>query len=211
VCLSASHIGYGSIRMEPVFMVLVQSAAVAAVQAVNRHISVQNVDVKMIQKILKEDPLVDGSLPEMIIDNKDGQHVTLTGKWALVKGGFFGPDAYIANPAAGSGYKAVKFSQIVSQSGEYDVYTYVLPKINNPSSNVVCLFNNGGTEKQVVINHDKITVKGQTSGEWVSLGRYSIAKGTNASVTITNTNADGVIAADAVLFSPVKITQSKKE
>lgn len=30
VCLSASHIAIGSIRMEPVFMVLGQSAAIAA-------------------------------------------------------------------------------------------------------------------------------------------------------------------------------------
>jgi hypothetical protein len=36
-CLSAAHIAYGSIRMEPVFMVLGQSAATAAVQAMESH------------------------------------------------------------------------------------------------------------------------------------------------------------------------------
>ncbi|MBR3718182.1 MAG: FAD-dependent oxidoreductase, partial [Bacteroidaceae bacterium] len=34
--LSASHIAYGSIRMEPVFMVLGQSAALAACQAIDQ-------------------------------------------------------------------------------------------------------------------------------------------------------------------------------
>ena len=45
VCLSASHIAYGSIRMEPVFMVLAQSAAIAAAEAINTG-SVQTVDIK---------------------------------------------------------------------------------------------------------------------------------------------------------------------
>src|ERR1041385_2243385 len=43
VCLSASHIAYGSIRMEPVFMVLGQSAAVAANLALEKKCSVQDV------------------------------------------------------------------------------------------------------------------------------------------------------------------------
>ena len=44
VALSATHISYGSIRMEPVFMVLGQSAATAAAQAITEKTSVQNID-----------------------------------------------------------------------------------------------------------------------------------------------------------------------
>jgi hypothetical protein len=41
VCLSASHIAFGSIRMEPVFMILGQSAATAAVHAIDDGVPVQ--------------------------------------------------------------------------------------------------------------------------------------------------------------------------
>lgn len=44
VCLSASHIAYGSIRMEPVFMVLGQSAATAAALTIEQGSTVQAVD-----------------------------------------------------------------------------------------------------------------------------------------------------------------------
>lgn len=44
VCLSSSHIAYGSIRMEPVFMILGQSAATAASMAIREGIPVQQVD-----------------------------------------------------------------------------------------------------------------------------------------------------------------------
>ena len=57
VCLSASHIAYGSIRMEPVFMVLGQSSATAAVMAIDKKISVQKVPVDKLQSELKANPL----------------------------------------------------------------------------------------------------------------------------------------------------------
>lgn len=44
VCVSSSHIAFGSIRMEPVFMILGQSAATAAVQAIEAGAAVQEID-----------------------------------------------------------------------------------------------------------------------------------------------------------------------
>jgi len=55
VCLSASHIAYGSIRMEPVFMVLGQSAATAAVMAIESNVAVQRVAVQRLQVRLRAD------------------------------------------------------------------------------------------------------------------------------------------------------------
>jgi FAD dependent oxidoreductase len=58
VCLSASHIAYGSIRMEPVFMVLGQSAASAACQAIDDGKSAQQVDYEKLRTRLLADKQV---------------------------------------------------------------------------------------------------------------------------------------------------------
>ena len=60
VCLSASHIAFGSIRMEPVFMVLGQSAATAAALAMDENVPVQSVD----HAALRERLLADGQVLE---------------------------------------------------------------------------------------------------------------------------------------------------
>ena len=55
VAVSASHIAYGSIRMEPVFMILGQSAATAAVMALERGTSVQNLSYGPLRQRLLDD------------------------------------------------------------------------------------------------------------------------------------------------------------
>ncbi|MBS1828095.1 MAG: FAD-dependent oxidoreductase [Acidobacteria bacterium] len=60
VCLSSSHIAYGSIRMEPVFMILGQSAATAAVMAMDGGVAVQDVPYEK----LRERLLADGQVLE---------------------------------------------------------------------------------------------------------------------------------------------------
>jgi hypothetical protein len=55
VCVSSSHVAFGSIRMEPVFMILGQSAATAAVYALEDELSVQDVPYKKLRDKLIED------------------------------------------------------------------------------------------------------------------------------------------------------------
>lgn len=58
VCLSASHIAYGSIRMEPVFMILGQSAATAAASAIDKKVAVQDISYPELRERLLEDKQV---------------------------------------------------------------------------------------------------------------------------------------------------------
>jgi hypothetical protein len=55
VCLSSTHAAYGSIRMEPVYMVLGQSAATAACIAIDSKVNVQNVSYEVLEKRLLVD------------------------------------------------------------------------------------------------------------------------------------------------------------
>jgi len=55
ICLSSTHVAYGSIRMEPVFMLLGQSAATAASFAIDAGISVQKVDYPKLRERLLAD------------------------------------------------------------------------------------------------------------------------------------------------------------
>jgi len=60
VCLAASHISYGSIRMEPVFMVMGQSAATAAVHAIDEQSTVQAIDSEKLKiQLLKDGQVLD--------------------------------------------------------------------------------------------------------------------------------------------------------
>jgi hypothetical protein len=55
VCVSSSHIAFGSIRMEPVFMILGQSAATAAALAIDGGAAVQDAPYSKLREILLKD------------------------------------------------------------------------------------------------------------------------------------------------------------
>lgn len=55
VCVSSSHIAFGSIRMEPVFMILGQSAATAAVLALEEDVAVQELPYPRLRERLLRD------------------------------------------------------------------------------------------------------------------------------------------------------------
>jgi hypothetical protein len=60
VCVSSSHIAFGSIRMEPVFMILGQSAVTAAVLAMEAGVPVQDVPyAKLRERLLKDGQILE--------------------------------------------------------------------------------------------------------------------------------------------------------
>lgn len=202
VGLSSSHIAFGSIRMEPVFMVLGQSAAVAASMAIDGKTGVQDVDVKAVQKELRENPLADGSPAEIVVDDSDAARVTVTGEWQPVKRGAYGPSALEAQ--AGS-VGSVRFTPPAIDKGEYDVYVYftMLPEISDRTTVRV---SDGSNVESHVIDKAAITIEGQTSGKWHRLTSVKIADGTQPYVEYSTEGAAGKVVADAVIWKKVEVT-----
>ncbi|UYQ94143.1 FAD-dependent oxidoreductase [Chitinophaga horti] len=199
VCLSASHIAYGSIRMEPVFMVLGQSAATAASLAIDNKQSVQDVDISKLQALLTQRPLATGATAEILVDNDDDAQVVRTGNWKRETKGAYGPSVH----QAAAGEKAsIRFTPEVLKTGNYKIYTYV-PKQSGLSSKTNITLAANGKTTPVSYTAASVRVEGQTSGEWVELGTVKLTKGAKGYVEITNEGADGIVVADAVLFIPV--------
>ena len=198
VCLSATHIAYGSIRMEPIFMVLAQSSAVAASLSIDNKNSVQDVNIKQLQHLLRTNPLADGSAPDILVDNEDTSNIVIKGSWILEKRGGYGP-TFLADTSKSQTARSVRFIPEINKEANYEIYTYY-PKLQNGAEQTVITVYNGKVRAERIIKKSQIQVIGQTSGEWVSLGKYKLTKGKKAYVEISNKDADGAIVADAVLF-----------
>jgi len=214
VCLSASHIAYGSIRMEPVFMVMGQSAAVAACLAIDGKTSVQRVNVEQLKDILHSNPLADHSQPDILIDNEQTENLIITGEWKKNQNAH---NSYASSSlqcdGRENGFRSVKFSTVIPETGNYKVYSY-MPKQEGTSSFIAVNVFDGERLQAVSVNLGALKVEGQTSGEWVFIGTYSFRKNTTGAIEITNKNADGNVIADAVLLVrntgyPVRLPNSR--
>jgi hypothetical protein len=198
VCLSATHIAYGSIRMEPVFMVLAQSSAMAASMAIDAKTDVQSIDVKKLQQMLKTNPLVDGSGPELLVDNDDKDNVNVEGEWSPLKKGGYGPSLLSLK---GNGNEHVRFIPSVTKKGKYIVYVYYSKQAGQSSQTTYNVFD-GKVNKEITLRQADIIIEGQTSGEWISLGSYNLPAGRKSHIEVTTKNSDGLVLADAVVLIP---------
>jgi hypothetical protein len=197
VCLSATHIAYGSIRMEPVFMVLAQSSAVAASMAIDSKKAVQDIDVAKLQEQLRLKPLATNATAEILVDNDDAANVVVTGDWKRETKGAYGPSVLHAK----DGKASIRFVPQVVRTGNYRVYTYV-PKQAGLSAKTIINISANGKVTPASYTAGSVKVVGQTSGEWVDLGVVKLEKGKKSYVEITNEGANGMVVADAVLFMP---------
>ncbi|MEP6747367.1 MAG: FAD-dependent oxidoreductase [Bacteroidota bacterium] len=200
VCLSATHIAYGSIRMEPVFMVLSQSAAMAAIAAIDAKTSVQQININKLKEAIAAHPLADNSTVEILVDNDDKKHVSVTGRWETEQKGCYGPSMFTADDKDGQ-QKTVRFTPAIKTAGNYKAYAY-FPKVQGMSSKTSIVFSDGKKLREIEMHESDIRVEGQTAGEWVLLGVFTMQKGEKNYIEVSNKGADGIVVADALLFVP---------
>ncbi|MBN2512609.1 MAG: FAD-dependent oxidoreductase [Sedimentisphaerales bacterium] len=201
VCVSASHIAYGSVRMEPVFMILGQSSAAAIAQAIGRgKIGLHAVDVPQLQKTLIdrgqriywEDPSEE--IEGTVIDSESDTSVVKVGTWGASSSvsGYYGQN-YLHDDNGSKGQNSITYRLNVPAAGPYDVYLRWTSHDNRASNVPVAVNHDGGTANHVINQ--------KTNGaRWNLLGRYRFSAG-SGSVVISNAGTNGYVIADAVLIS----------
>ena len=212
ICVSSSHIAFGSIRMEPVFMILGQSAATAAVLAIEAGIPVQDVDYdKLKERLLKDGQVVEfasaasgarahsqkafidpSGLPGVVVDD---DNATFTGEWKVSSASnYYIANGYHHDGAAMDGKASVKFEARLPRTGTYDVRICWPPNANRSSRVTVEILTAVGIQT-ATINQRKAP-SGQDHFE--TLGTFPMNADKPASVVISNHDADGYIVVDAV-------------
>jgi hypothetical protein len=216
VCLSSSHIAYGSIRMEPVFMALGQASALAATMAIDDKKAIQDIMINKLQNTLKINPLLDGSQAEILLDNDvTPNNIQIIGDWKMLKTGSKYALSQLVDESK-DGSKAVRFTPDIQRAGPYDIYIFN-PNPTGGGGNPGDAENQAKAIRTTVnltmgktVKTMTIDSKNQVS-DWIKLGSFTLNNGRNTTVEISNKNADGIVVADAVLFLPINGKKPSKK
>jgi hypothetical protein len=211
VCVSSSHIAFGSIRMEPVFMILGQSAATAGVLAMDRGIPVQELPYAQLSaRLLKDGQVLEAAellakfppgiepdkLPGIVVDDRQAQ---LDGSWSRSSSSkTWVSDGYLHEGNLRDGHSIARFETRLPRAGRYEVRLSYTAHANRSSQVQIDVYHAGG--------HDRVRVdqrrKPPIEGLFTSLGRYEFSADKPAAVVVTNRAADGYVVIDAVQWLP---------
>lgn len=207
VCCSATHIAYGTIRMEPVYMSLGHASGVAAAMCVRDGKAVQEVDVAALRKKLVEQKQVlelaaskitgvpTASLKGIVMDDFESE---FEGAWVTSSFGNSVEGSYHHDGNAGKGTKTARFKMKVPASGKYEVRVSYATATNRATNVPVRIVHAGG-ETTVKVNQ---RVHPSLDQVFVSLGEYEFAGDKPAVVEISTAGTDGYVVADAVQLLP---------
>ncbi len=216
ICVSSSHIAFGSIRMEPVFMILGQTAATAAALALEAEQPVQDVPYAALRgRLLKDGQILEATgtrktnastgldpakMTGVVIDDSRAE---LKGDWwtsAAIKP--WVGEAYRHDGNTGRGQAVARFETRLPKTGRYEVRLAYTPNNNRASRVGVEVHHAGGQEMRWV--NQKLAPP--IDGLFVPLGLFEFSANQPAAVVVSNQGADGYVVIDAVqwLEAPAK-------
>ena len=195
--------------MEPVFMVLSQSAATAASLALQNQCAVQDVSYAQLREQLdkqgqaldfapvrpKPEPVALAGLPGIVVDDLD---ITFTDDWVCRQDGRFVGQSFRCDVSHGKDDKTFRYRARLPKPARYEV-RYAYTNIRGADKSVpITLYTRQGPE---VIRID-LTQPPPIEGLWVSLGQFDFAT-QEAVVVVSNAGTTGAVVTDAVQFLPI--------
>jgi hypothetical protein len=205
VCISSSHIAFGSIRMEPVFMILGHSAATAGCMAIDLEVAVQDVPYDQLKTQLEKDGQVleatsfhagNGvdwtKLPGTVIDDAAA---VLTGAWTYsTSSRTWVGNSYRHDGDLRDGKSSATFAANLKVDGEYEVRLAYTPNQNRTSKAKVTIKHAGG-EKVIFVDQRK---EPPIEGNFIKLGSFRFTTDQPAEVIVSNEGSDGYVIIDAI-------------
>jgi hypothetical protein len=202
VCMSASHVAWSSIRMEPQFMLMGHAAGVAAAMAARDGKAVQDVSTEALRATLaKEGQVLRWKLPG-VIDPKtlagvivDDDKAKYMGTWQSTNsiGPLVGNCFHIA--MRGEEIRTARFTPEL-RAGTYEVRIFYAAASNRASNVKVIVHHAGGDPVIKVDQRQPMPAGGR------SLGKFEFTADRNGWVEFTTEGADGAVAVDAVQWLP---------
>ncbi len=199
--LSASHVAFASIRMEPVLMILGQSAGTAASFAIDDNVPVAKLNYAKLSAQLRADGQVlswsaaSAQTNGYILDQGGPGTANTTGWTAGANAGGWNAD-YWHDGNAGKGTKWVRYTPTLATNGTYEVYAWWVADPNRATNTPYDIVHAAGTNR-VLVNQQS------SSGGWYRLITTNFNAGSGGYVMIRNDNTTGYVIADGVRFLPI--------
>lgn len=210
VAVSSSHIAFGSIRMEPVFMILGQTTATAACLSIDQQVAVQDLEYRLLrQRLLKDGQVLNYTGPARVgqIDRAglngivlDDQQARRTGNWVASSSipGYVGP-GYLHDDNDKKQMKTLVYQKKTERRGRYEVLVSYTANPNR-STRVPVTLATQKSEKTIFLNQKNTP---SVKGHFASIGEVQLEQGEELTVKISNRGTVGYVIADAVWIRPV--------
>lgn len=218
VALSCTHVGISSLRIEGTWMIIGQSAGIAAAVAADSDVAVQQLPYLQLRKRLLEqgqvlvlpevsdlpaskDSIAANDLPGIVLDDAAAK---LTGDWSRSTN--FKP--YVANgyvftgendpTSEGDGKSTATFRFQVPKSGDYQLLM-AYSAHETRATNVPVIVSSGAREQQFTVDQTAALPSGQ---HFRHLGNVQLKGGVETTITVSNQGTTGFVIVDALQLLP---------
>lgn len=222
VALSCTHVGISSIRVEPTWMILGQSAGIAAALAAQKDLPVQQLPYADLREhLLAAGQVLDlpvlpdlpptpkgpvsidpKGLPGIVLDDEAAE---LTGSWSHSTN--FKPHVgtgYLHDDAVGDGNASATFRFRVPKSARYEV-RMAYSAHETRSGKVPVSIRSGGSATEITVDQ---TIPLPPGEAFRTIGEAAFLAGAESTITLTNRDTDGFVILDA--FQLVEVAPASR-